>query len=136
MPPRRSFSFTNTIVGINRGSLIQALVPDRLLGRIWASQSFIGLGIVPLGALLGGVLGEQIGIPATIIRGRLWWAARLSLAPLLAITDTTTDASDAREALEQVRGSLRLSAARYEATQCMPLIVPLTWPGLRHGGSC
>lgn len=34
-----------------------------------ASQSFIGMGIVPVGALLGGILGEQLGVPATIVIG-------------------------------------------------------------------
>lgn len=64
-----ALSLTNTISSVNRGSLIQALVPDRLLGRVWASRSFIGLGIVPIGALLGGILGERIGVPATIVVG-------------------------------------------------------------------
>jgi MFS family permease len=62
-------SFVGTISGITRGSLIQGLVPKHVLGRVWASRSFIGLGIVPVGALLGGVLGERLGVPATIVIG-------------------------------------------------------------------
>ncbi len=62
-------SLMATISGVTRGSVIQAMIPNRLLGRVWASQSFIGLGIVPIGALLGGVLGEGIGVPATIVIG-------------------------------------------------------------------
>ncbi len=62
-------SFAATISAISRGSLTQTIVPNGVLGRVWASQSFIGLGIVPVGALLGGVLGEQLGVPATIVIG-------------------------------------------------------------------
>ena len=62
-------SGAGTIYGISRGSLTQAITPDRLLGRVWASISFIGLGIVPAGAFLGGVLGERVGVPATMVVG-------------------------------------------------------------------
>jgi MFS family permease len=60
-------SFAGSLSWINRGSLVQAITPDRLLGRVGASRNVISLGIVPVGALLGGILGEQIGIPATIL---------------------------------------------------------------------
>jgi MFS family permease len=51
---------------INEQSLRQALVPDRLLGRANASMQFLIGGVAPLGALLGGWLGETIGMRPTL----------------------------------------------------------------------
>ena len=62
-------SFAATINGINRNSLVQAVTPDRLRGRVNASNTFIGLGAATAGTLLGCVLGEWIGVPATITIG-------------------------------------------------------------------
>ncbi|MEW2491531.1 hypothetical protein [Streptomyces sp. NPDC048411] len=39
----------------------QTLVPDRMLGRVTASTRFIGWGVQPVGALLGGLIGGWIG---------------------------------------------------------------------------
>ena len=37
-------------------SLRQALIPDRILGRVNSVYRFLGWGMMPLGSLLGGVL--------------------------------------------------------------------------------
>ncbi|MCB0122697.1 MAG: hypothetical protein KDE58_10660, partial [Caldilineaceae bacterium] len=47
---------------INQTSLRQMLTPDTMLGRISASYRFLTMGMIPLGALLGGTLGEMIGL--------------------------------------------------------------------------
>lgn len=52
---------------INAASLRQAVVPDRLRGRVSASIRVLILGVQPLGALVGGVLGEQIGLRPTLL---------------------------------------------------------------------
>ncbi len=62
-------SGANTVFGITRASLTQALVPDALRGRVNASERVIGLAIAVLGTTLGGVLGERLGIPLTLIIG-------------------------------------------------------------------
>lgn len=59
----------NTIYGINSGSLMQAAIPDRLRGRVTASRHVLGLAAVTGGALLGGALGDRIGVPATMVVG-------------------------------------------------------------------
>jgi MFS family permease len=48
-------------------SLRQAATPDHLLGRMNASYRFFTYGAIPLGALLGGFLGEAIGLRATLV---------------------------------------------------------------------
>jgi MFS family permease len=50
-------------------SLRQAVTPDRLLGRMNASYRFLTYGVVPLGALLGGTLGELLGLRAAVAVG-------------------------------------------------------------------
>ncbi|WP_086838137.1 MFS transporter [Amycolatopsis kentuckyensis] len=47
----------------------QAICPDRLLGRMNASVRFVVWGVIPLGGLLGGGLGEGLGL-----RGAMWVA--------------------------------------------------------------
>ena len=50
-------------------SLRQAVTPDRLLGRMNASYRFLTYGAIPLGALLGGALGELLGLRAAVAVG-------------------------------------------------------------------
>jgi MFS family permease len=59
-------------------SLRQALVPDRLLGRANASMGFLVGGLGPVGALLGGLLGELIGARLTLTVA----ITAITLAPL------------------------------------------------------
>jgi MFS family permease len=53
---------------INQVSLRQSLVPVRLQGRLNATMRFLVWGTLPLGSLLGGSLGEILGLyPALLI---------------------------------------------------------------------
>ena len=63
--------FGNVIYNVNQVSLRQAITPDRLLGRMNASMRFIVWGTIPLGSLIGGLLGDAIGLRPTIIVGTL-----------------------------------------------------------------
>jgi hypothetical protein len=56
-----------TIYFVNETSLRQAMVPDRLLGRVTASTELLSAGLGPLGALLGGLLGQAIGVRPTLL---------------------------------------------------------------------
>jgi MFS family permease len=59
----------NTVYNVNQISLRQAITPDRLLGRMNASMRFLVWGTIPVGSLLGGALGEAIGLRATLFVG-------------------------------------------------------------------
>lgn len=50
-------------------TLIQAMVPDRLRGRVMAVYSMMFMGMAPLGALMAGALATPIGAPATVALG-------------------------------------------------------------------
>ena len=56
---------------INQVSLRQAITPPRMQGRMNATMRFIVWGTIPLGAIIGGALGDIIGLHATIWVGAL-----------------------------------------------------------------
>jgi predicted MFS family arabinose efflux permease len=65
-----------------QGGFRQTYCPQELLGRITASSQFVNYGAIPLGALLGGTLGEAIGLRPTMVLGMV--ALVLSASVLLA----------------------------------------------------
>jgi predicted MFS family arabinose efflux permease len=58
-----------TIYDITQVSLRQALTPDHLQGRMSATVRFVIFGAIPVGALLGGYLGETVGLRAALLVG-------------------------------------------------------------------
>jgi MFS family permease len=52
-------------------TLIQAMVPDALRGRVMAIYSMMFMGMAPFGALLAGTLADRFGAPATVAGGGL-----------------------------------------------------------------
>src|SRR5205823_7276324 len=53
--------FAQPMMFIGGGTLRQAFSPPELIGRVSASITFVLISVVPVGALLGGALGEAIG---------------------------------------------------------------------------
>jgi len=67
------------ILDINVGAMMQARTPDRIRGRAMGAFRFINMGIRPIGATLGGVLGATLGVRETLfivtflqLAGVLW----------------------------------------------------------------
>jgi MFS family permease len=58
-----------TIYAINEVSLRQRVAPPHVLGRVNAGMQLLALGIYPIGALIGGYLGERIGVRPTLAVG-------------------------------------------------------------------
>ncbi len=50
-------------------TLIQAMVPDHLRGRVMSVYSMMFMGMAPFGALLGGALADRLGAPLTVSMG-------------------------------------------------------------------
>jgi hypothetical protein len=48
-------------------SLRQRIVPDALLGRVNATYRLLAWGTMPVGAALGGLVGEAFGLPAVFL---------------------------------------------------------------------
>jgi len=65
-------------------SLRQAIIPDRLLGRVGSAYLFIGLGAQPAGALGAGLLAHAAGLPAVFaVSAALLALTALATAPRL-----------------------------------------------------
>jgi MFS family permease len=64
-------SVTAVVYNVNQVSLRQAITPDRMLGRMNATMRFIVWGTIPIGALVGAVLGGAIGLQAAIWVGAI-----------------------------------------------------------------
>jgi len=60
-------NFGWVLYNVNAVSLRQAVTPMALQGRVNATFSFLVSGMLPLGALAGGLLGEGLGLRNTII---------------------------------------------------------------------
>jgi MFS family permease len=50
-------------------TLIQAMVPDELRGRVMALYSMMFMGMAPFGAFMGGALADRLGAPVTVAMG-------------------------------------------------------------------
>jgi MFS family permease len=59
-------AIVRTIFNVNQLSLRQAITPDHQQGRMNASIRFVMWAVVPFGALLGGWLGDRIGLLPTL----------------------------------------------------------------------
>lgn len=76
-----SSGFGAPLYSINQIALRQAMTPVHLLGRVNASRRFLVFGIMPLAALLAGMLGSTLGLRPTLSIG----AAGLVFAFLLVL---------------------------------------------------
>jgi MFS family permease len=63
--------FCGVAWNINQVSLRQAITPPRMQGKMNATMRFIVWGTMPIGAILGGALGNIIGLYPTIVIGAL-----------------------------------------------------------------
>lgn len=59
--------FTNIIGNVVRRSLSQRLIPGNKLGKVGGASGMINYGLMPVGALVGGLVGEAWGLPAVFL---------------------------------------------------------------------
>ena len=85
------------VLDINAGAIIPARTPDRIRSRVYGSFRFINMGVRPIGALFGGVLGGVIGVRETLfvvtilsLAGVFW----LIGTPVLRLRDMPETAPD------------------------------------------
>jgi hypothetical protein len=64
-------SFGSVSYNITQVSLRQAITPERLQGRMNAAMRWIVWGTMPLGMLLGGAIGQAIGLHAALWVGAI-----------------------------------------------------------------
>jgi predicted MFS family arabinose efflux permease len=75
------WSFESTMTMVLGVSIRQALVPQRLQGRVVGATRSVILGAIPAGGVIGGVLAASAGLRATLVVGAVLSA--VSFVPLL-----------------------------------------------------
>lgn len=90
-------TFTGPVYNITQVSLRQAITPHRLQGRMNASMRFMVWGTMPIGSMVGGLLGETFGLHATMFIGTggmtlafLW----VLLSPVRALQEQPTPVAE------------------------------------------
>jgi MFS family permease len=71
LPPLTLEAFGIVLFNVTGISYVQAVVPDRVLGRMTASRRFVVWGTIPLGSVAGGALASMIGLRETILIGAI-----------------------------------------------------------------
>jgi predicted MFS family arabinose efflux permease len=66
-------SFTNPVYNVNQVSLRQAITPDRVQGRMNATVRTVIWGTIPVGAFIGGVIGNTYGLTPALYTGVVVW---------------------------------------------------------------
>jgi len=76
------------VYGVNNVSLRQALVPYRLQGRVSGTVRFVSKGVIPIGAIAGGAVGDRYGLRAAVLiagLGTLLAFVWIALSPVRAL---------------------------------------------------
>lgn len=87
------------LLDISSGSIMAALIPDRLRSRVAGAYMVVNYGVRPVGAFLGGVLGSTIGVRTT-----LWIAVVGGLLGRLPLAAALADPADVRAAGDRGAG--------------------------------
>jgi MFS family permease len=85
------------VYNVNQVSFRQAICPERMQGRMNAVMRFMVWGTIPLGTLLGGVLGSRVGLQETIwigVIGGLLSFLPVAISPLWRVFDMPASAGD------------------------------------------
>ena len=91
------FGVGATVTGVAQESLRQASTPLSLQGRMNGVMSALGMGLIPVGALLGGMLGGTIGLRPTLFLaavGELAAVLWVLVTPVWSLRDLPSQAED------------------------------------------
>jgi Na+/melibiose symporter-like transporter len=72
---------SGTIYNINQVSLRQAITPEAMSGRMNATMRWFVWGTMPIGSIIGGIIGETLGVRTAVFIGGA--GATLAFIPLL-----------------------------------------------------
>jgi MFS family permease len=84
---------TNMVGNVVNASMRQRLVPNRLLGRVGGVSRMVSYGSMPLGAALGGLVGELFGLRAVFL-GAVALSLAFAVKAMLAVPQSMIDAAD------------------------------------------
>jgi MFS family permease len=90
-------NFGWVVYNVNAVSIRQAVIPMKLQGRLNATMSFIMAGMLPLGALVGGALGQVLGLRHAITLAAVGslmaflWVLRSPIRQLTRLPEAVSD---------------------------------------------
>jgi predicted MFS family arabinose efflux permease len=79
------FGTFGQLVDVTVMAVRQAATPDEMQGRVSATITFAGMGLTPLGSLLGGFLGQEWGLRTSLVittAGMVLSPILMALSPL------------------------------------------------------
>jgi predicted MFS family arabinose efflux permease len=79
------FGASGQLVDVTVMAIRQAVTPDGMQGRVSATITFAGMGLAPLGSLLGGFLGQDCGLRVSLLAttaGMMLSPALMASSPL------------------------------------------------------
>ena len=94
------FGIGATVFNVSQVSLRQAFTPTRLQGRMHGAMNSLEVGLVPIGALIGGVLGEAIGLRPTLfisVAGEMAGIVWLLFTPVWSLRDVPSSPDERSE---------------------------------------
>ena len=106
--------FCGVAWNINQVSLRQAITPTRMQGKMNGTMRFIVWGTIPVGSILGGALGELIGLHNTIWVGAIGGAfafVPVALSSVRSIREMPEPVGDSKAAAEAVITAVESEAA-------------------------
>jgi MFS family permease len=92
------FGTFGQLVDVTVMAVRQAATPDGMQGRASATITFAGMGLTPLGSLLGGILGQEWGLRASLLAtaaGMMLSPVLMALSPLARLGRTLPGSADA-----------------------------------------
>jgi len=102
-------SFGSVAYNITQVSLRQAITPERLQGRMNAAMRWIVWGTIPLGALLGGAIGQTIGLHAALWVGAIGSVPTflfVAVSPVRSIQEMPAPVTEPTAAQAELEGGL------------------------------
>jgi MFS family permease len=85
------FGASGQLVDVTVMAIRQAVTPDGMQGRVSATITFAGMGLAPLGSLLGGFLGQGCGLRVSLLAttaGMMLSPALMASSPLVRLGKT------------------------------------------------
>ncbi|WP_351231623.1 MFS transporter [Streptomyces sp. NPDC002133] len=94
------FGTGGQLVNVTVMAVRQAVTPDGMQGRTAATITFVGMGLTPLGSLLGGFLAEEWGLRASLLvtaAGMMLSPVLMALSPLARLGRALPDPMESKE---------------------------------------
>ncbi|HXR12942.1 MAG TPA: hypothetical protein VN770_11640, partial [Gaiellaceae bacterium] len=98
--------FASVAYNITQVSLRQAITPERLQGRMNAAMRWIVWGTIPLGSLVGGAIGQTVGLHAALWVGAIGgvpvflWVLLSPVRSIRTMPDSSAEPTPAQAELE------------------------------------